>query len=73
MPINTIPNNMEKKYMKNYDEKKPKYVMYLDANNLYGYTMSQPLPTGNFKWLTEKEISGINLGKYDADNNQRLL
>ena len=26
------------------------YLQYLDANNLYGWTMSQPLPTGGFKW-----------------------
>ena len=25
--------------------------MYLVANNLYGYAMSQSLPTGNFKFL----------------------
>ena len=24
--------------------------MYLDANNLYGWTMSQILPVDNFKW-----------------------
>ena len=35
------------KYMKKYDEKLPsKYIMYLDANNLYGWAMSQYLPTG---------------------------
>ena len=45
------------KYMKEYDEKAPsKYIMYLDANNLYGWAMSQYLPTGNFKWMSEKEI-----------------
>ena len=53
------------KYMKEYDEKAPsKYIMYLDANNLYGWEMSQYLPTGNFKWTTDKEISKIDLGKY---------
>ena len=35
------------KYMKKYDEKLPsKYIMYLDANNLYDWAMSQYLPTG---------------------------
>ena len=28
--------------------------------------MSQYLPTGNFKWMTDKEISKIDLGKYKA-------
>ena len=36
------------------------YIIYLDANNQYGWAMNQPLPTSNFKWLkkmpTEKEI-----------------
>ena len=46
------------KYMgKRFDETKPsKYISYLDANNLYGYAMSKKLPTGGFKWMTEKEL-----------------
>ena len=35
-----------------YDKSKPtKYLQYLDANNLYGWAMSQPLPTGEFRWI----------------------
>ena len=60
--------------MKEYDEKVPsKYIMYLDANNLYGWAMSQYLPTGNFKWMTDKEISKIDLGKYKADGKNGLI
>ena len=41
------------KYMgEEYDPSQPSnYVTYLDANNLYGWAMSKPLPTSNFKWM----------------------
>ena len=62
------------KYMSKYDKNKPsKYIMYLDANNLYGWAMSQYLPTGGFKWLTEKQINKINLAQYNEDSNKGLL
>ena len=47
------------KYMNNYDEsKESSYIQYLDANNLYGWAMSQKLPKNNFKWV--KDTSKIN-------------
>ena len=40
------------KYMKDYNPDKPStYIQYLDANNLYGWAMSQSLPTHGFKWM----------------------
>ena len=39
------------KYFKDYNKNKPSnHLLYLDANNLYGWAMSQPLPIGDFKW-----------------------
>ena len=35
-----------------YDPSRPtKCLQYLDANNLYGWALSQPLPTGGFHWV----------------------
>ena len=62
------------KYMKEYDEKAPsKYIMYLDANNLYGWAISQYLPTGGFRWLTEKEINKKDLAKYNEDSKKGVI
>jgi hypothetical protein len=50
------------KYMKeHYDPSKPsKYLLYVDANNLYGWSMSQNLPDGHFEWLDESQWSQID-------------
>ena len=62
------------KYMKEYDEKAPsKYIMYLDANNLYGWAMSQYLPTGGFRWMTEEQINNIDLAKYNDNSKKGLI
>ena len=48
------------KYMKDYDKTKlSKFLMYLDANNLYGWAMTQKLPVHSFKWMSNKEIENI--------------
>ena len=62
------------KYMKTYDKKAPsKYIMYLDANNLYGWAMSQYLPTGGFRWMTTKQIDKIDLSKYNENSKKGLI
>ena len=61
-------------YMKEYDEKAPsKYIMYLDANNLYGWAMSQYLPTGGFRWMKQKQIDELDLAKYKEDTKKGLI
>ena len=39
-------------YMENYNNEEPtSFIKYLDANNLYGWAMSQPMPRGGFQWV----------------------
>ena len=57
------------KYMDGYDSSKPsKYITYLDANNLYGWAMSQPLPYGEFHWLTDEQISQFCVNDISDDS-----
>ena len=57
---------------KNHDPtKESKYILYLDANNLYGWAMQQKLSIGNYKWenpslFTEKYINNINENGQDV-------
>ena len=47
------------KYMNNYDKNEESlYIQYLEANNLYGWEMSQKLPVNGFKWV--EDTSEIN-------------
>ena len=42
------------KYMKDFDENQPSvFVPYWDANSLYGWAMTQPLPVCGFSWLNK--------------------
>ena len=54
--ISTRYGKANNPYMKNFDINKIiSYIIYLDANNLYGGAMSRPLPTHGFKWMKEKD------------------
>ena len=59
------------KYMKNYDKKEESsYIQYLDANNLYGWAMSQNLPVDGFKWIEDvSEIHEDFIKNYDENND----
>ena len=49
------------KYMNKYDKEiDSSYIEYLDANNLYGWAMSQKLPLDRFEWVK-------NLSKFNED------
>ena len=48
------------KYMKDYNpEKESTFIQYLDANNLYGWAMSQNLPTHGFKWMKDITVEKV--------------
>ena len=49
-------------YMNSFNPNEVNYLQYLDASDLYGWAMSQPLPTGGFKWVKVKpeEISKLS-------------
>ena len=69
--ISYISNKYSKannKYLKSYDPKQEsKHIIYLDANNLYGYAMSKFLPTSGFKWTDTKEF---DLNKYTSNSSR---
>ena len=59
------------KYMSSYNpSEESNYLMYLDANNLYGWAMSQPLPYKDFKWCSS---SDIDLNKYDENSSEGII
>ena len=48
--------------------------MYLDANNLYGRTMSQKLPINGFEWLEElSEFDERFRKNYDENSNKGYI
>ena len=55
---------MRKQIIKNAriltEKKDISYITYLNANNLYGWAMSQYLLTGNFKWINN-DINVMNI------------
>ena len=59
------------KYMKNYDKDFiSSYLMYLRANNLYGWAMSQKLPVNGFEWVKNLfKFNEIFIRNYDESSD----
>ena len=57
-------------YLDDYDCSKPtSFIHYVDANNLYGKSMSFKLPCKNFRWLSKNEIRSLNIGDLDPEGD----
>jgi len=41
--------------------KEASFVVYVDANNLYGWAMSQPLPYKDFKYMSSTDIDSFDI------------
>ena len=63
------------KYMKNYDKnKESSFLMYVDANNLYGWAMSKKLPVDGFKWVDDLSMFTEDFIKsYDEEGDAGYL
>ena len=63
------------KYMKNYNKnEESSHIQYLDANNLYGWAMSQELPVNGFKWVNDiSEINEEFIKNYDENSDKGYI
>ena len=63
------------KYMESYDKNiESSYLIYLDANNFYGWTMPQKLPANGFEWV--KKLSKFDkrfIKNYHENNDNRYF
>ena len=63
------------KYMKDYNkDEEESFLEYLDANNLYGWAISEQLPVDGFDWI--KDLSKINedfIKNYDKDSDKEYI
>ena len=64
-------------YMKNQDKDiESPYSKYLDANNLYGWAISQILPADDFEWVEEDTLSNFNdsfIKNYDENSDKGYI
>ena len=57
-----------------YNPEKPNsHILYLDAKNLYGWAMSQPLPTGGFRWVEDCTALAGTIQDQPADGPEGFI
>ena len=63
------------KYMKNYVKRIiSSYLMYLDANNLYEWAISQKLPVNGFKWIKRlSKFDELFIKNYDENSDKGYI
>jgi len=75
--ISTISNRYSKvnnPLLEDNDLEQPtNYITYLDANNLYGSAQREPLPVGDFRFLTSEEISQLDLMSIKEDSSMGYI
>ena len=66
-------NKYMKYYNKNIESSYIQYldIQYLDANNLYGWAMSQKLPRNNFRWVEDTSIINEDFIKTYKENSYK--
>ena len=63
------------KCMKNYDKnEQSSFLEYLDASNLYGWAISEPLPVNGFDWMEDlSKIDEDFIKNYDKDSDKGYI
>ena len=57
-----------------YGPTKPKsHILYLDANNLYGWAMSLALPMGSFGWVDDCQSLEITIAQHPAESIEGFI
>ena len=57
-----------------YDAAQPtNHLIYWDANNLYGWAMSQPLPYAGLRWLMDEEIRQLDIVSVPTDSSEGYI
>ena len=66
-----VANN---RYMRNYNPKRTSsYIMYFDANNLYGWAMRQRLPVGQYEWISPDKFTREKIMSLGDDDDYGYL